>query len=179
MGVILLSLLFATVALPILTRELATLPSAGSASAAARRTSEATARTAAAEAAVRSIERTLTETSPSAETSVARAEAALHLIAAYRRRLEYGDPHEDETDAQRVAVAERELHRCALQAAREELYRLLGERGIDDDVQPPLFARLSRRSQIAPAGAHRGSRYTFQCAAACAHRHAPGLPGVL
>jgi len=155
MGVILLSLLLATVALPILTRGLATLPSAGSASAAAKRTSEATARTAAAEAAVRGIERMLTEASPNPETSVARAEAAMHLIAAYRRRLEYGDPHEDETDAQRVADAERELHLRALEAEREELYRLRMERGIDDDVHRALLREIDLvEASLTPAGAH-------------------------
>jgi CPA1 family monovalent cation:H+ antiporter len=155
MGVILLSLLLATVALPILTRGLATLPSAGSASAAAKRTSEATARTAAAEAAVRGIERMLTEASPNPETSVARAEAAMHLIAAYRRRLEYGDPHEDETDAQRVADAERKLHLRALEAEREELYRLRMERGIDDDVHRALLREIDLvEASLTRAGAH-------------------------
>jgi CPA1 family monovalent cation:H+ antiporter len=155
MGVILLSLLLATVALPILTRGLATLPSAGSVSAAAKRTSEATARTAAAEAAVRGIERMLTEVSPNRETSVARAEAAMHLIAGYRRRLECGDPHEDETDAQRVAAAERELHLRALQAEREELYRLRRERGIDDDVHRALLREIDLvEASLTRAAAH-------------------------
>lgn len=155
MGVILLSLLFATVMLPILTRDLATLPGAPNASAKAKRTIEATARTAAAEAAVRGIERILAEPASSEETSVARAEAAMHLIAAYRRRLEYGDPHEDETEAQRVAAAERELHLIALQAERDELYRLRADRGIDDDVHRALLREIDLvEASIMPAAAH-------------------------
>jgi CPA1 family monovalent cation:H+ antiporter len=156
MGVILLSLLFATVALPILTRGLSTLPSAAeNASAAARRAGEAAARTAATEAAVRGIERMLTEPSPNVETSVARAEAAMHLIAAYRRRLEYGDPHEDEGEALRVAVAERELHLGALRAEREELNRLRKERGIDDDVHRALQREIDLvEASLTPAAAH-------------------------
>ena len=154
MGVILLSLLLATVALPFLSRGLMTLPGAGH-SAAAKRTSEATARTAAAEAAVRGIERMLTEASPNAETSVARAEAAMHLIAGYRRRLECGDPHEDESDAQRVAAAERELHLSALQAEREELLRLRKDRGIDDDVHRALLREIDLvEASLTPAGSH-------------------------
>jgi monovalent cation/hydrogen antiporter len=156
MGVILLSLLFATVALPILTRGLASLPGASeNASAAAKRVSEATARTAAAEAAVRGIENMLTETAANAEESVARAEAAMHLLAAYRRRLEYGDPHEDETDPQRVALAERELHLRALQAEREELLRLRKERGIDDDVHRVLLREIDLvEASLSRASAH-------------------------
>ena len=156
MGVILLSLLFATVALPLLTRSLSTLPGAAqNASAAARRTSEAAARTAAAEAAVRKIERLLSEPLTDAEASVARAEAAMHLLAAYRRRLEYGDPHEDENEARRVAAAERQLHVKALQAEREELYRLRLDRGIDDDVHRALLREIDLvEASLTPAGAH-------------------------
>jgi CPA1 family monovalent cation:H+ antiporter len=156
MGVILLSLLFATVALPLLTRSLSTLPGAAqNASATARRTSEAAARTAAAEAAVRKIERLLSEPLTDAEASVARAEAAMHLLAAYRRRLEYGDPHEDENEARRVAAAERQLHVKALQAEREELYRLRLDRGIDDDVHRALLREIDLvEASLTPAGAH-------------------------
>ncbi|HYQ17351.1 MAG TPA: hypothetical protein VEQ58_16375, partial [Polyangiaceae bacterium] len=155
MGVILLSLLFATVALPILTRSLATLPGAENASATARRTSEAAARTAAAEAAVRKIERLLTEPLSDADASVTRAEAAMHLLAAYRRRLEYGDPHEDENEARRVAAAERQLHMKALQAEREELYRLRLDRGIDDDVHRALLREIDLvEASLTPAASH-------------------------
>lgn len=157
MGVILLSLLFATFALPALTRSLAALPSAESRGAKAQRSSEATARTAAAEAAVRRIERLLTESEAGADpdASVARAEAAMHLLAAYRRRLEYGDPHEDENEAQRVAAAERQLHLSALQAEREELYRLRLDRGIDDDVHRALLREIDLvEASLSPAGAH-------------------------
>lgn len=155
MGVILLSLLFATIALPILTRSLSTLPGAGQASATARRSSEANARTAAAEAAVRRLEGLLAEPAPDAETTVTRAEAAMHLLAAYRRRLEYGDPHEDENEAQRVASAERELHLHALKAEREELRRLRLDRGIDDDVHRALLREIDLvEASITPAGSH-------------------------
>jgi Na+/H+ antiporter len=154
MGVILLSLLFATVALPILTRSLSTLPGSNH-GATARRSSEANARTAAAEAAVRRLEGLLAEPAADAEASVTRAEAAMHLLAAYRRRLEYGDPHEDESEALRVAAAERELHLHALQAEREELRRLRLDRGIDDDVHRVLLREIDLvEASITPAGAH-------------------------
>lgn len=154
MGVILLSLLFATVALPILTRSLSTLPGSHG-GAAARRSSEANARTAAAEAAVRRLEGLLAEPATDADASVTRAEAAMHLLAAYRRRLEYGDPHEDENEARRVAIAERELHLHALQAEREELRRLRLDRGIDDDVHRALLREIDLvEASLTPAAGH-------------------------
>jgi len=79
----------------------------------------------------------------------------MHLLAAYRRRLEYGDPHEDESEAQRVAAAERELHLQALRAEREELRRLRLDRGIDDDVHRALLREIDLvEASLTPAGAH-------------------------
>lgn len=150
MGVILLSLLVASVGLPLLTRGLvAALPEP------ARRSSEANARVAAAEAALRRIEQIVAEPAADADALTARAEASMRLLEAYRRRLDYGDPGEDATDAQRLAAAERSLRLQALAAERDELYRLRLARAIDDDVHRQLVREIDLvETSLLPAATH-------------------------
>lgn len=156
-GVIVFSLLLASIGLPLLTRELeAALPEGAIVNAKLRARSEAGARVAAAEAALRRLEHLIAEPATSAEVANARAEAGMHLVEAYRRRLDYGDPHESENEARRVAEAERELHLQALAAERDELYRLRMARGIDDDVHRALIREvdLVEASLSSVAAAH-------------------------
>lgn len=142
MGVIVLSLVLATIALPFLTRDLHGLPDMAGGSGALQRSSEASARVAAAEAALRRIDHALAEPVANPAAGIARAEAALHLFESYRRRIDYGDAHEDPTAARAVADAERELRLHALTAERDELYRLRMDRGIDDDVHGRLMREI-------------------------------------
>jgi CPA1 family monovalent cation:H+ antiporter len=142
MGVIVLSLVLATIALPFLTRDLHGLPDIAGGSGALQRSSEASARVAAAEAALRRIDHALAEPVANPAAGIARAEAALHLFESYRRRIDYGDAHEDPTAARAVADAERELRLHALTAERDELYRLRMDRGIDDDVHGRLMREI-------------------------------------
>jgi monovalent cation/hydrogen antiporter len=153
MGVILLSLLLASVALPWLTRDMGTLPSAEHGP--ARRGTEVSARVAAAEAALRRIDQALAEPAENPAAGIARTEAALHLFEAYRRRIDYGDAHEDVNAARAVANAERELRLHALHAERDELYRLRKDRGIDDDVHQRLLREIDlMEASLTTAAAH-------------------------
>lgn len=155
MGVIVLSLLLASVALPLLTRDLHGLPGMARESIVAQRSSEATARIAAAEAALRRIDQALAEPVENPAAGIARAEAALHLFEAYRRRIDYGDAHEDANAARAVADAERDLKLYALAAEREELYRMRNDRGIDDDVHGRLLREIDLvEASLTTADAH-------------------------
>jgi CPA1 family monovalent cation:H+ antiporter len=154
-GVIVFSLLFAAIGLPLLTRGLkASLPDAAQ-GALTRAHSEANARIATAEAALRRLEHLIAEPAESSELASALAEAGLHLVEAYRRRLDYGDPHESETEARRVATAERHLRLQALAAERDELYRLRLTRSIDDDVHQALIREVDlMEASLSVAGGH-------------------------
>lgn len=155
-GVIVFSLLFAAIGLPLLTRGLeADLPEGVAATALTRAHSEANARVAAAEAALRRLEQLIAEPAATVEAASARAEAGMHLLEAYRRRLDYGDPHESETEAKRVADAERQLRLQALAAERDELYRLRHARSIDDDVHRALIREVDlMEASLSGASAH-------------------------
>jgi Na+/H+ antiporter len=150
MGVILLSLLLASVGLPLMSRGLiSALPEAE------HQRSEASARVAAAEAGLRRIENVVAEPEPDAVAASARAEASLHLMAVYRRRLDYGDPGEDADEARRVVAAETQLRLQALAAERDELDRLLRARGIDDKVHRRLVREIDLvESSLAPHSIH-------------------------
>lgn len=138
MGVILLSLVIASVGLPLLTRGLVdSLPEPE------RKDTEANARVAAVEAAIRRIEKVLTEPLPDPDAIATRAEAAAHLLDVYRRHLDYGDlSGENAEDMQRLAEAERRLRLAALDAEREELYRLRRASAIDDAVHERLVREI-------------------------------------
>jgi CPA1 family monovalent cation:H+ antiporter len=138
MGVILLSLVIASVSLPLLTRGLTeSLPEP------ARRDTEANARVAASEAAIRRIEKVVTEPLADQREVDVRAEAAVYLLDVYRRHLDYGDlSGENAEDMQRLAEAERRLRLVALDAERDELYRLRRAFAIDDVVHQKLVREI-------------------------------------
>lgn len=137
MGVILLSLLFASVGLPLLTRGLvADLPEPG------RRSGEVRARVAAAEAAVRRIEQIVATPESDGDAAAARDAASMRLLEVYRRRLEYGAPGDDASEARRLADVARTLRLQALAAERDELYRLRRVGAIDDDVHRQLVREI-------------------------------------
>ncbi|MFM9435159.1 hypothetical protein ACFDR9_002223 [Janthinobacterium sp. CG_23.3] len=137
MGVILLSLLLASVALPLLTRALVFAPPPRRAS------EERIARVAAGEAAIRALERACAGQAAADPDKAVHAEAATLLIEAYRRRVACGEGNGDAAaQMRRLAKAERSLHRQALGAERDELYRrrLSGE--LDDDIHLRLLREI-------------------------------------
>ncbi len=138
MGVILLSLLIASIGMPLLARGLAAdLPQA------AHGTGEAHARTAASEAAVRRIEALLAEPAQDPGQEAVRAEAGMHVLDVYRRRLDYGDPSgENAADVQLLLDVELSLRLEALRAERDELYRLRLSGSIDDTVYEQLLREI-------------------------------------
>jgi len=138
MGVILLSLVIASIGLPLLTRGLTeSLPEPE------RKDTEANARVAASEAAIRRIEKTLTEPMADERDADMRAEAGVHLLDVYRRHLDYGDMSgENAEDMRRREEAERRLRLVALDAERDELYRLRRAFAIDDIVHQKLVREI-------------------------------------
>ena len=138
MGVILLSLTIASIGLPLLTRGLTdVLPEPE------RKDTEANARVAASEAALRRIDTLLAEPLGDAKAIAARAEAAMVLRDVYQRHLDYGDlSGENAEDMQRVAAAERRLRLRALEAERDELYKLRRAFAIDDVVHQKLVREI-------------------------------------
>ncbi len=139
MGVILLSLLVASIGLPLLARGLDadTLPEPD------REDSEASARMAASLAAMRRIDKLVATPLADGAEEAARAEAAVLLRDAYQRHLHYGDiSGEDVQQMERVERAERRLRLAALDAERDELYRLRRAQTIDDIIHRKLVGEL-------------------------------------
>jgi Na+/H+ antiporter len=137
MGVILLSLLIASIGLPLLVTDLADLPQPVVGS------SEAYARSAAAEAAVRRIDQLTAVPPKDRQAAGLQSEAAQRLLDVYRRRLHYGDPGgEDSSDMLALAEAERRLRLAALAAERDEIYRLRRTRDLDDDLHRRLVNEI-------------------------------------
>ncbi|WP_426197502.1 Na+/H+ antiporter [Massilia sp. DWR3-1-1] len=141
MGVILLSLLVASVALPALARGLdADLPPAK------RARPDHHARNAAAEAAVRRIEALLAQPLADPHEQAVRADAAMRVLEAYRHRLDYGEASaEHATELRRQAEAERMLRLEGLQAERDALFRLRLSRSIGDTAHQELLREIDLR----------------------------------
>ncbi|MES2026174.1 MAG: Na+/H+ antiporter [Pseudomonadota bacterium] len=131
-GVILLSLLSASIALPILTRDLEFSPEpimgAG----------EWQARAAAAEAAIRRIEQLM----KSMSANDAYAEAAARVTELYQRRLDYGNEGDEATRIHLQADAERSLKLEAIRAERDELFQMWLNNKLDDSVHQRLLREL-------------------------------------
>lgn len=137
MGVILLSMAIASIALPLLTKN---LTEAGPQ--VTHGGFENIARIAATEAAIRRVETAASE--PLKNTNLAiRAEAAARVLDIYRRRLEYGDySGEHARDIHLLANAEKQLRLLALRAERDEVYRLRRTHIIDDDIHRKLVREI-------------------------------------
>ncbi|WP_425251829.1 Na+/H+ antiporter [Janthinobacterium sp. NFX145] len=141
MGVILLSLLLASVTLPLLTKGLVFAPPAR------RSTEERNARAAAAEAAISRLEKVCEGIDKNDKQQVV-TEAANRLIEAYRRRLAYGESSNDEAmRLQELAKAERALRLEALNAERDELFR----RRISGELDDTIHLRLLREIDLLEA----------------------------
>lgn len=124
-GVIVLSLLLATVALPRLLRGLELPPDP------AHRRAENHARAAAAEAAIRAIESTPDAVAGEHADAALHADAATHLVGRYRQRI---GRHRDEVGEAKLhgdaEAVERQLRLVGLRAEREEILRIGHENGI-------------------------------------------------
>jgi monovalent cation/hydrogen antiporter len=128
MGVILLSLLLASVALPLLTRGLVFSPPAP------KSAEEADAHLAANEAAVRQLEVSRDAMAPDAPDRDARLNAVAELIEHYRIG---GDAL-----AAEAAAIMREFKLVALKAERDELYRRRMARELSDDAHLRLLRAI-------------------------------------
>lgn len=135
MGVILLSLLLASFALPALVRRLPIMPLLQAIG------DEQGARNAAAEAAVEQLHKMRDELEASGESTETEREAIDYLLALYRRRLCSGDEGSDER-VWALARAEREFRLAALGAERDRLFRLRFERQIDDELHRKLVLEV-------------------------------------
>ncbi|OBV39730.1 Na+/H+ antiporter [Janthinobacterium psychrotolerans] len=141
MGVILLSLLLASVTLPLLTKGLVFSPPTR------RSSEERNARAAAAEAAVTRLEKVCSGLGGDGKEQVV-TEAANRLIEAYRRRMAYGESSNDEAARmQELARAERALRLEALNAERDELFR----RRISGELEDAIHLRLLREIDLLEA----------------------------
>lgn len=141
MGVILLSLILASVTLPLLTKGLVFAPPAR------RSSEERNARSAAAEAAVARLEKVCAGIGTDGKEQVV-TEAANRLIEAYRRRMAYGESSNDEAARmQELAKAERSLRLEALNAERDELFR----RRISGELDDAIHLRLLREIDLLEA----------------------------
>ncbi|KAB8045253.1 Na+/H+ antiporter [Janthinobacterium aquaticum] len=141
MGVILLSLILASVTLPLLSKELVFAPPAR------RSSEERNARSAAAEAAIARLEKVSASMSKDGKEQVV-MEAANRLLETYRRRLALGESSNDEAARmQDMARAERALRLEALSAERDELYR----RRISGELDDSIHLRLLREIDLMEA----------------------------
>ena len=141
MGVILLSLILASVTLPLLSKELVFAPPAR------RSSEERNARSAAAEAAIARLEKVSASMSKDGKEQVV-MEAANRLLETYRRRLALGESSNDEAARmQEMARAERSLRLEALAAERDELYR----RRISGELDDAIHLRLLREIDLMEA----------------------------
>jgi CPA1 family monovalent cation:H+ antiporter len=135
MGVILLSLILASVSLPPLTKNLAN-PTSWRPS-----NQEFGARDAAAEAAIKRVEQMQKDAID--KDDEAGNEAATRVVERYRRRLErQKDRDRDMQWLEKAASAERRLRITALRAERDELYRLRLAGQIDDQIHRRLVGEL-------------------------------------
>ena len=142
MGVILLSLITASIGLPLLARKLPAIPSGAA-------DEEQEAREAAAQAAIRRILKVRKQNGE----NPAETEAAARVIALYHKPLAPGGRESDVAEHwNQVVRAERQLRLEALDAEREELTRLLLAHRIDDD----LHHRLTREIDLAETGLSSG-----------------------
>ncbi len=136
-SVIILSLVVASLALPRLLHGLRMPPEPS------RQTEEDRARAAAAEAAIRAIERAHHELAAGRDDADLYADAAARLMEIYRHRIEEAvKTGEDRVLAQHVGEIERRLRLAALRAEREEVFRMARDGKIGDETARRLVREL-------------------------------------
>ncbi|SEA17523.1 Na+/H+ antiporter [Microbulbifer marinus] len=135
MGVILLSLLLASFALPPLVRYLLATPQMADIG------DERSARTVATRAALERLQTLRDGVQEGDEAAEVEREALDYLLQLYRRRLDDSDGHRG-GHRSTLARAEREFHLAALAAERERLFRLRIEQRIDDELHRKLVLEV-------------------------------------
>ena len=136
-GVIILSLLVATVALPPLVKGLQLPPDETWGA------EEELARTSAASAAIHAIEKVLHELSERRSDADMYAAAAVRVMGIYRRRLDDIAKTGDEKDeARKILQIERHMRMVGLQAEREEIFRLGRQHEIADELMRKLVREI-------------------------------------
>ena len=135
-GVILLSLLSASVALPWLSKDMKFAPEP------VLGMNEGDARVAAAEAALRHI-KSICDAAPTDAENSGQTEAAMRVSELYRRRLDYGlSEGEEAARIQLLAEKERELRLAAIRAERDELFKMWLHNKLDDTLHQRLLREL-------------------------------------
>lgn len=141
-GVILLSLIAASIGLPFLLRDLELPPEPTG------QQQEDLARVAAAEAAIRAIEKLQHELGEGRIDADLYADVGARLMELYRRRIEGRSASGDQSETARLmAEVDRRLRLAALRAERDEFFRLGRTRILSDDV----VRRLVREIDLAEA----------------------------
>lgn len=136
-GVIVLSLILATVALPPLVKGLELPPEE------ALNAEEELARTAAALAAIHAIEKALHELSEKRSDADMYAAAAVRVMGVYRRKLDdIAKTGDDKNEAYLILQIERHMRMVGLQAEREEIFRLGRVNEITDEVARRLVREI-------------------------------------
>jgi CPA1 family monovalent cation:H+ antiporter len=141
-GVIVFSMLTATLTLPYILRGANVLPEGDS-----RRRDEK-ARRAAAQAAIRAIEQAQHNMAEGRSDADLYTEAAHHVMEMYRLRIMHWDnPARAQTQFQKIESLEKELALTGLKAERQEIHRLARETKIDEEA----YRRLVREIDLAEA----------------------------
>ena len=136
-GVILVSLVAASVGLPLLLTDVQ-MPAESPEAAAEDRT-----RVAAAEAAVAAVQRALQNAPVDRGDADVQAAAGSYILEFYRRRIaQRSAAGPDIVDARHAIAAERALHLVALQAERDEVFRQIRTREIGSEIGQRLVREL-------------------------------------
>lgn len=138
MGVILLSLIIASVALPLLTKDIDP-----SIYLQLKKNSKSAAKIAATETAIKLLEAELAKSTNDPTNNTIRIEAIHRTLEVYRRRLTYGDTS-GETNRERIELIEEEnaVYLQALQAERNEFFRLRLNHGLADEEHRELVREI-------------------------------------
>jgi Na+/H+ antiporter len=138
MGVILLSLIIASIALPLLTKDIdPSMPLQE------KKNSKSAARIATTETAIKFLEAQLAKTAGDPLPDAIRIEAINKTLEIYRRRLAYGDTSRETTEERERQIAEENrIYILALQAERDELYRLRRNRSLGDEEHSELVREI-------------------------------------
>lgn len=138
MGVILLSLIIASVALPLLTRDIDP-----SISLRLKKSSKSAAKLSTTETAIKFLESQLANVNNDLAEDALHIDAVQRTLEVYRRRLIYGDATgESNQDRLRLIEMEKDIYIKALQAERDELYRLRKNNSLADDDHRELVREI-------------------------------------
>lgn len=138
MGVILLSLIIASIALPLLTKDIDLSTPLQD-----KKNSKSAARIASTETAITFLEAQLAKSANDPAGGAICIEAINRTLEIYRRRLAYGDSsRETTTEREQQMAEENKMYILALQAERDELYRLHLNHNLGDEEHGELVREI-------------------------------------